>query len=511
MKATLSIPTVEAAIKRLQESKAHEQSVFYLSLLKLSTEHEDLSDCPASAYQQIISKWLDVPGGSSPYYRPFASRGESYWMNPNLAGSFAPSSLRDEKKTLFYTSEGKLRLPSVSEISSKLIGGHLIPAWALAAFLFRNCLLASPTEHITDRELIELLSRYFALGDLEFYSSIFDFSTSGEKWLLDRVGDLDEAGTDPAEVLDVVSYDYRRLTAVQLGLERIEGNLGVSLGNSEAILPEATESADLDENIREILQVLEDYLGVILSGAPGTSKSYYARSVAEFITGGDDDRTAFVQFHASYQFEDFMEGYRPDVMTGGFKKMDGIFLHLCKKALSDKAHSYCIVIDELSRGDSQRIFGEALTYIERTKRGLPFLLPSGEEAVIPENVYIIATMNPVDRGADEVDLAFGRRFGIIEMNPHAGLLKGHLVASGMDDAVAGKIVEWFNRCNAACSSRSLPELGHAFFWPVKDYLTLSRVWLYQVRPHLKKVFRFEMNECDKLIKNFEDLLDSLQE
>ena len=377
MKATLSIPTVEAAIKRLQESKAHEQSVFYLSLLKLSTEYDDLSDCPASAYQQIISKWLDVPGGSSPYYRPFASRGESYWMNPNLAGSFAPSSLRDEKKTLFYTSEGKLRLPSVSEISSKLIGGHLIPAWALAAFLFRNCSLASPSEHITDRELVELLSRYFALGDLELFSSIFDFSTSGEKWPLDRVDDLDEGGADQAEVLDVVSYDYRRLTAAQLGLERIEGSLGVPSDSSEVISLEATENADLDENVREILQVLEDYLGVILSGAPGTSKSYYARSVAKFIAGGNEDRMAFVQFHASYQFEDFMEGYRPNVTTGGFKKVDGIFLHLCKKALSDKAHPYCIVIDELSRGDSQRIFGEALTYIERTKRGLPFLLPRG--------------------------------------------------------------------------------------------------------------------------------------
>ncbi len=510
MKATLSVPTVEVAIKRLQESKAHEQSVFYLSLLKLSTEHDDLSECLASAYQQIISKWLDVPGGSSPYYRPFASRGENYWMNPNLAGSFAPSSLRDEKKVLFYTSEGKLRLPSVTEISSKLIGGHLIPAWALAAFLFRNCLLVSPSEYITDRELVELLSRYFALDDLEFYSSIFDFSTPGEKWPLDRVDDLDEGSTDQVEVLDVVSYDYRRLTAVQLGLERIEGGLGVPSDSSEAILPEATKNADLDENIKEILQVLEDYLGVILSGAPGTSKSYYARLVAEFIADGDDGRMAFVQFHASYQFEDFMEGYRPDTTTGGFAKADGIFLQLCKKALSDKAHSYCIVIDELSRGDSQRIFGEALTYIERSKRGLPFLLPSGEEVVIPENVYIVATMNPVDRGADEVDLAFGRRFGIIEMNPRAELLRGRLIASGMDDAVAGKIVEWFNRCNAACSSRSLPELGHAFFWSVKDYSTLSRVWLYQVRPHLKKVFRFDAIECDKLMKNFEELLDSLQ-
>lgn len=180
-----------------------------------------------------------------------------------------------------------------------------------------------------------------------------------------------------------------------------EENVAASTPDAPKIDPSAPE-------VQEIIDLLEDFSGVILSGPPGTSKTYLANSVAKTLADGDETQTAFVQFHPSYQYEDFMEGYRPNEQGGGFERRLGVFLNLCHTATEDPHSPHILVIDEISRGDAARVFGEALTYIEKSKRGLSFYLPSGRTAVVPPNVHIIATMNPLDRGVDEVDAAFER-------------------------------------------------------------------------------------------------------
>jgi 5-methylcytosine-specific restriction enzyme B len=114
--------------------------------------------------------------------------------------------------------------------------------------------------------------------------------------------------------------------------------------------------------------------GLILAGPPGTSKSWYAARIAERLTGGDADRQRYVQFHPSYQYEDFVEGYVPDPKTSGFTSRPKILLEIADEARSVAESGveglFVLVIDELSRADPARVFGEALTYIEGTKRGL---------------------------------------------------------------------------------------------------------------------------------------------
>src|ERR1700752_4416883 len=100
---------------------------------------------------------------------------------------------------------------------------------------------------------------------------------------------------------------------------------------------------------------------------------------------------------------------------------------------TDPTNSYVLVIDELSRADVGRVFGEALTYVERTKRELPFNIANGDLIKVPSNFVILATMNPFDRGVDEVDAAFERRFAKISMDPDKALLDEILTDNGMDD------------------------------------------------------------------------------
>lgn len=508
MEYVLPIGEIQNSIGRLQHSKLQEQFIFYLSILRLKANGINLEECGSSAYQDEMIPWLKVEGGGSyPYYRPFASRGSSYWVNPNLAGSFSQSSLRSAMLSLFYTDDKKLRLPSQSEVVQNLTKNKKVDAADLASYIFRNCSFATKKKNPTVADLIPLFKSYFGIRDGEGFDQIFDFDGGKESSTeLERVADINDGSN---EELTIASESYRQLDANDLGI-------------AEASVPEKQEPAAegmagimqaqgvSDDILEEIAETLDDYSGVILSGAPGTSKSYYARLAAELLTQGDASRTAFVQFHASYQFDDFMQGYRPNETTGsGFEKADGIFLRMCKQADKDKGRPYVMVIDELSRGDSQRIFGEALTYVEKTKRGLEFILPSGEPTNIPSNVYLIATMNPIDRGADDVDLAFGRRFGTIQMNPAPEKLREHLLDNELPEAVVGQLVGWLNNCNKRCRQAELPEVGHAFFWSVEDVSSLVRTWKHQVRPHLEKLFRFNSADRDATIAEFETILQTV--
>lgn len=133
------------------------------------------------------------------------------------------------------------------------------------------------------------------------------------------------------------------------------------------------------------------------------------------------NQVQMIQFHQSYSYEDFIQGYKPET-GGGFKLKNGTSYNFCKVAQADPLHSYYFIIDEINRGNLSKIFGELMMLIEADKRGHEFATPltyseEREKFYIPENLYLIGLMNAADRSLAVVDYALRRRFAFINMDP----------------------------------------------------------------------------------------------
>lgn len=299
----------------------------------------------------------------------------------------------------------------------------------------------------------------------------------------------------------------RQLTHGQLGISLpVDFGPGAGEGVVEAAAEETPTLPTLDANdevLKRVRDLLADgFAGVILAGQPGTSKTYYARRLAATLTEGDEARLSFVQFHPSYQYEDFIETYQP-TPEGGFAPKARVFLEICDLArASEKLH--VLVIDELSRTDAVRVFGEALTYLETSQRGVDFELASGRRVSIPKNLFIVATMNPWDRGVDELDMAFERRFAKISMEPSTVKLREMLAANGMPAALLDRVAAFFDRVQKLESAHA--RIGHAYFARVKDVDGLRRLWDNQLSHHFRRAFRLTPKEFDGLQAGWESVL-----
>ena len=165
---------------------------------------------------------------------------------------------------------------------------------------------------------------------------------------------------------------------------------------------------------------------LLLQGPPGTGKTFLARRLAWLELGATDAaRIELVQFHPSYSYEDFVQGFRPDGQ-GAFRLQNGILVDFCQRAAQDPDHPYFLLIDELNRGHVARIFGELLVLLEADKRGpahalrLPYAPAGSPPFFVPENVFVIGTMNLADRSLAPLDYALRRRFAFVSLRPEFG-------------------------------------------------------------------------------------------
>ena len=173
------------------------------------------------------------------------------------------------------------------------------------------------------------------------------------------------------------------------------------------------------ERYRTLVSVLRAKKNIILQGAPGVGKTFAAKRLAYSMMGVKDaERVMMVQFHQSYSYEDFIEGFRPNAQ--GFDLEKGTFYSFCKKAQDDSDNDYFFIIDEINRGNLSKIFGELFMLIESDKRGprnTLQLLYSHELFYVPSNVYLIGMMNTADRSLAMLDYALRRRFAFFELRP----------------------------------------------------------------------------------------------
>lgn len=167
----------------------------------------------------------------------------------------------------------------------------------------------------------------------------------------------------------------------------------------------------------EIARMLNSRKAIILSGVPGIAKTTIVRKYLSDLFSPDDaayrKHVELIAFHQDYSNSDFVGGYKAD-KSGKFTYHDGVLTEIANRAINDKAGKYYLVIDEISRGYPEAIFGEALTAIE--SRGMRVKTSNGS-LVIPNNLYIIGTMNIRDNSTKTVDTAFAQRFAMIEVMP----------------------------------------------------------------------------------------------
>ena len=189
------------------------------------------------------------------------------------------------------------------------------------------------------------------------------------------------------------------------------------------------EGCFLEESkLRAILGILRRKRNIILQGPPGTGKTWLAKRVAFALTGRKPDSgVRTFQFHPNIAYEDFVRGWRPS--SGGRGKggelvlVDGPFLKAVEDAKNEPGRKFVMVIEEINRGNPASILGEMLTLIEKDKRkpeealALGYARVDGERVYIPDNLYVIGTMNTADRSIAMVDLALRRRFGFVSLKP----------------------------------------------------------------------------------------------
>lgn len=220
--------------------------------------------------------------------------------------------------------------------------------------------------------------------------------------------------------------------------------------------------------LEKILERLRTKKNLILQGPPGTGKTWLAKRLAFALMGQrDDSKVRAVQFHPNLSYEDFVRGWRP-AGDGRLTLVDGPFVEIMKAAAKEPTARHVIVIEEINRGNPAQIFGEMLTLLEADKRTpnealeLSYRRSDDERVFIPDNLYLIGTMNIADRSLALVDLALRRRFAFIDLEPTLGKPWRDWVQSqcGIDAEILLEIEKRLNILNNEISAD--PSLGPQF-------------------------------------------------
>ena len=297
---------------------------------------------------------------------------------------------------------------------------------------------------------------------------------------------------DPKDIVNNIDrYVGLKLKFKATGSDPLQAPKGESEMSEIDFEPLANELRIGADFLSEIWALLEDKRQVIFQGPPGTGKTYVAQELAKHLARCPD-RVTIVQFHPSYAYEDFVQGFRPtlDENGAGFKLTDGPLLKAAKRAKCDNKRHF-LIIDEINRGNLAKVFGELYFLLEYRDKKIRLQYGEGgegEEFELPENLYIIGTMNTADRSIALVDLALRRRFYFVSFDPHEPPIEGLLSRWLADKAPPEMkwVADVVARANGKLDSRHAA-IGPSYF--MKDGLddeAVERIWKHSVMPYIEE-------------------------
>lgn len=246
--------------------------------------------------------------------------------------------------------------------------------------------------------------------------------------------------------------------------------------NQQSIVKQSYNLVDLikegcfvdEQLISKMISSLNRRKNIILQGPPGTGKTWLAKRLANIIVGyKNSNNIKSIQFHPGMSYEDFIRGYRPS-SEGKLVLIDGPFLEMVNKARNDSQSNYVIVIEEINRGNPAQILGEMLTLLEADKRTpsealeLTYRREHENGIFIPNNLYVIGTMNLADRSLAMVDFALRRRFAFFNLSPNfdEGWLNYMIEKTKLSRQTLEKIKNALNDLNQYVTDERM--LGSAF-------------------------------------------------
>lgn len=268
------------------------------------------------------------------------------------------------------------------------------------------------------------------------------------------------------------------------------------------------------QDVNEMIEIMEYKKNIILQGSPGVGKTFTAKRLAWAKMGcKDNSRILGVQFHQNYGYDDFIQGLRP-TEDGGFKLCNGPFYEICTMAKNDTEHrDYFIVIDEINRGNMSKILGEMFSLIEKDHRNETMTLKfGGEPFCVPDNVYIIGTMNTADRGLVMLDYALRRRFAFITVEPAFKSSGFRALLANANNLKFNKICRAIIDLNKEiCQDEMLGkgfQIGNSYFCLRRQVVDedLNRIIDYEIMPLLEEYWYDAPEKVERWRGKFEAIL-----